>query len=720
MWPSPKAAELSFTIVREFLPVKNEWTQGLNPEQREAAMHSAGPLLILAGAGSGKTTVLVSRTGNLLESGAATAAEICVLTFTTKAAKELKNRVGKKIGSRADALWTGTFHSFGLRLLRKYHDLAGLPSGFGVIDQSDSQEILKDLAKSIRNTAKDSFKVDKLLTVINEMRATGRRSAKNEADEYDVMAEVLLPKYLKRLELLGVVDFEGLLIKPLELFKSEPRVLTAMQNAFKFVMVDEFQDTNVTQFNLVRGLVESHRNIAVVGDDDQSIYGWRGACVSNILDFPKHFDGCRVVRLERNYRSTPAIINVANEVIAKNTTRHGKVLRADPDAEIGHTPEIFAYDNDDLESEEVATHIRYFLDRGYKYSDIAVLYRSNGQGALIEAQLRRNQIPYAITGGTGFFDRKETKDVLAYLRSAITPNEVAFRRIINTPARGIGDTTIERLTAHARAIGFKFHVAARKWREAGVQEKAGEQIDGLFKLLDRLPHDLLKPDYVSPAANPFGALGAEAGGRKTVGENLLLKLREIGYRDLIMQSSKEPFAAEKKWGVVEIFARVLDSFVEKGGRSEKTIHEFADAMELRDASDEETDDTAADALGKVQLLTLHACKGLEFPVVIFVGCEEDLLPHRTLGSDVSEERRLFYVGVTRAKERLILTRAKTRKRFGRMQPVAPSRFLLEIPQHLVSTFDTGFRPVGESQRKNLLADLFKKIDTTAPSQKVER
>lgn len=676
-----------------------DWTQGLNPEQREAVLHTAGPLLILAGAGSGKTTVLVSRTGYILQSTDVQPSEICVLTFTTKAARELKARVSSKIGPRARELWTGTFHSFGLKTLRKYHKAVGLPSGFGVIDQGDSQEIIKELMSNMRDSARNSgYKVDKLLSIINEWRSSGRRMPQNEADDYEVIAQILLPKYLRRLETLGVVDFEGLLLKPVELFKNDPRILEEVRARFKHVMVDEFQDTNVTQFQLVRALVDGHRNIAVVGDDDQSIYGWRGACVSNILDFPKFFDGCRVIRLERNYRSTPAILSVANEVIAKNTNRHGKMLRSDPSAEPGEKPEVFAYDNDDVESEEVASQIGFFMNRDYKPGDIAVLYRSNGQGGMIEAQLRRAQIPYSITGGTGFFDRKETKDILAYLRCAINPNEIAFRRIFNVPTRGIGETTVERIEQHAQAIGFKFHVAARNWKNAGVQDKIGEHIEGLFKILDHLPDELLGGD---PA--------------RSVGENLLNKFLRMGYRDYLRQTCKDDAALSKRWAVIEIFARVLDGFVAKGARDEKTLMEFVDAMELRDTGENEEE---SERESKVQLLTLHACKGLEFPVVIFVGCEEDLIPHRTLGSDVAEERRLFYVGVTRAKEHLVLTRARARKRYGQFVPSAPSRFLLEIPEHMLKSFETGFRPVGESERKNLMADLFKKLEASAEKQKL--
>ena len=273
--------------------------------------------------------------------------------------------------------------------------------------------------------------------------------------------------------------------------------------------------------------------------------------------------------------------------------------------------------------------------------------------------------------------------------------------MINSPSRGIGETTIERIEKHALAIGFKFHVAARNWKKAGeISDKLGENIDKFFKILDNLPEIILRRDIT-----------------KSVGAILLEELRAMGYRDHLMQTCKDLQTLEKKWAILEIFARVLDSFVDKGGRTEKTLHEFIDAMELRDAGE---DPDEKDKTPKVQLLTLHACKGLEFPVVIFIGVEEDLLPHRTLGSDVSEERRLFYVGVTRAKQRLVMTRAKDRKRFGKWQPVAASRFLLEIPPSMVTTFDSGFRPVAEAERKNMLADLLKKLDVTAEKQKVSK
>ena len=295
--------------------------------------------------------------------------------------------------------------------------------------------------------------------------------------------EWLLPRYLKRLELLGMVDFDSLILKPIELMEQHPHVCEAIRTSFEQVMVDEFQDTNHMQMRLIKMLVAPHRNLAVVGDDDQSIYGWRGAVISNILNFPKVYHGCKVVRLERNYRSTPAILSVANSVIAKNNQRHAKVLRASEHVEAGQAPELFVYDNENEEAENVGSEIAALIRQGFAKKNIAVLYRSNSQGALLEAELRRQQIPYLMSGGTAFFDRKETRDILAYLRCAFKPNEVAFRRIVNTPSRGIGEKTIELLTHYAATKHISFVEAARAWHSAGVDERAGASLEELFQFL---------------------------------------------------------------------------------------------------------------------------------------------------------------------------------------------------------------------------------------------
>jgi DNA helicase-2/ATP-dependent DNA helicase PcrA len=665
------------------------WTQGLNPEQVKAVGHNQGPLLILAGAGSGKTTVLVSRTGRMIAEGVARPEQMCVLTFTNKAARELKHRVSQKIGDRAKGLWAGTFHSFGLRLLRTYHKEAGLPSQFGVIDQGDSQSILRELMKDVKVTGKDKFDLEVVLEVINERRVRGRE--KQEAwDEYHELAEVLFPKFIKKMELLGVVDFESLLLKPIELFRDHPEILEKIQTQFQYMMVDEFQDTNDVQMKLIEKMVQKHRNICVVGDDDQSIYGWRGARISNILDFPKNFAPCEVIRLERNYRSSPTIVRAANELISKNQHRHGKVLRAEGKFQHQELPESFTLPNEEEEAQFIVREIRNWLSLGYKYEDIAILYRSNSQGGLVEGHMRPNQIPYSVSGGTAFFDRKEIKDILAYLRFSLAPNDVALRRIINTPPRGIGDSTVEKINAYSIEQKISFLKACADWQKVEIPAKAGEALTHLFSLLRELPHRLMDP---------------QAPG--TPGERLLKFLLEIEYKAFLQSTSKDPQAGDKKWMLVEIFSRVLDSFAKKGGVSEQTLREFIDAMELRDDVNEDED------RNKVSLMTLHACKGLEFPCVMIIGVEEDLIPHKTLGTNVDEERRLFYVGLTRAKERLVLTRCQLRTRYGTQKPVSPSRFLLEIPPDALKDHKGEFRPVTAVQREDLLAGFLAGLDSKA-------
>ncbi|HWU44589.1 MAG TPA: UvrD-helicase domain-containing protein [Bdellovibrio sp.] len=663
------------------------WLSGLNPEQQKAVLHNYGPLLILAGAGSGKTTVLVSRTGRLISERVAQAQEICVLTFTNKAARELKHRVSLKLGSAGHGLWAGTFHSFGLQILRRFHKHAGLSPYFGIVDQTDCNAVLKELIKDVKNSTKDKFDLDKILAMINDRR-TGIAPANEAFDEYHEMVEILAPKFSKRLEHLGVVDFEGLLIKPIQLFKEHPEILEKVQNQFSQVMVDEFQDTNRLQMDLIDHLVRSHNNISVVGDDDQSIYGWRGAEVKNILNSPQEFKNCEVIKLERNYRSSAEILAVANAAISKNKNRHGKVLKAQAAQTTGDLPEVFILDREEDECEFVVSEILYFQRQGFKLKDFAVLYRSNTQGGLIESSLRRAGIQYNISGGTSIFDRKEIKDLMAYLKQSLAPNEVSLRRIINTPPRGIGDTTLEKLTAHSQAKRISFQEACRQWKEAEVQEKAGEAIDSLLKFLDELPKKIL--DY---------NIGSSPGAK------MVEIFAEIGYRGYVYSTAADPTGAEKKWMVVEILGRILDSYLGRRSYDVENIKSFVDAMLLRDDLNEDQDDK-----DKVQLMTLHASKGLEFPIVILAGLEEDLLPHKNLGSDIDEERRLFYVGVTRAKNRLVMSRCQQRKKNGVVRPSTPSRFLLEIPKDLYKEFPLGARPVSGQERDDLVASFLSKLD----------
>lgn len=657
------------------------WLQNLNPEQQAAVSHSYGPLLILAGAGSGKTTVLVSRTGRLIAEKLTTPDRVCVLTFTNKAANELKHRVAKKLGDKAKKVWAGTFHGFGLQMLKEHWEEANLPKKFGVIDGNDALAILKDLVRDHHAYEKERFALEKVMEKVNTFRQTGKESSLDETIE-SAMAVVLAPKFVRKLRLLGVVDFEELLLRPLKLMQKNQIIREKMQSRFDFVMVDEFQDTNATQMLLIDQLSARNRNIAVVGDDDQSIYGWRGAEVQNILGFPKRYKDCEVVRLERNYRSSGKILDLANSIIANNKTRHAKVLIPGKQSP-GEIPEMFVYDNENDEVEQVVSELFEFRKKGYRWKDMAILYRSNSQGGLMEGGLRRAQIPYKLTGGTALFDRKEAKDALAFIRSSVYPNEIAFRRIINLPAKGIGEKTLEAIEAVPAKVDF--FRKTKIWAKANPNEHAAQSILELFEFLEEMKTELVvsKDDA------------------ETVLTRLLTK---NGYRNYVDQCYRDAQAGEKRWISVQIVGRILDGMFAKHGRSVGTLEKFIELMELRDTGEE--DDPNRD---EVQMMTLHACKGLEFPLVFLLGLEEDLLPHARLGQDVDEERRLFYVGVTRAQKHLILTRVKQRKRYGRFLAVAPSRFLLEIARGLYIEHESA-RPLEEGQRESMLKDLMAKLD----------
>lgn len=666
------------------------WLESLNPEQRAAVSHNHGPLLILAGAGSGKTTVLVSRTGRLIAEKLTCPERVCVLTFTNKAANELKLRVTKKLGTTAEKVWAGTFHGFGLRFLKEHWKEAKLPAKFGVIDGSDAQAIIKDLLRDNRAMEKEAFKVENLIARIAQHRITGGKADSNDNTIESAMAHVLTPKYVQRLRQLGVVDFEDLLLRPLKMMRESDELKNKLQARYDFLMVDEFQDTNATQMMLVDQLTASHRNIAVVGDDDQSIYGWRGAEIRNILDFPKRYSNCNVIRLERNYRSSSSILSLANAIIAANKDRHTKVLKPALN-QVGKKPELFIYENEEAEVDQLVNELTDLKRNGHHWRDIAILYRSNSQGGLVEGGLRRAQIPYKISGGTALFDRKEAKDILAFLRCALYPNEVSFRRIINLPARGVGDKALEAIEAIARTTAF--HEKARTWAQQNSSEKAAEGILALFSFLEELKKQVC-----------HSKISAE--------EIFNIEFRKLGYREVVNQSCRDPKSADSRWLIVTIVGRILDGMFTRHGRSLDTLEMFVDCMSLRDPASE-----ADENKDEVQMMTLHACKGLEFPIVFLIGIEENLLPHAKLGQNTDEERRLFYVGVTRAQKHLILTRVEQRKRHGRLQLAAPSRFLLELNPDLFVEHQGG-RPLESGKRESMLADLMAKLNKNIANREV--
>ena len=684
-WLTPREEVGTFPSFQGVATVSSKWVEGLNPEQAEAALHDEGPLLILAGAGSGKTTVLVARAGRLVDTKVVEAKRLCILTFTNKAARELKSRVVAKLGVSAKGIFAGTFHSFGMQLLREHYKAARLPKDFGILDQSDAGSIVKELLRDFNCMGKKAFDSETILSTLGQFREQGRTDAKKD-EEYEAAVEWLLPRYLKRLEHLGMVDFDGLLLQPLALMDEVAEIRLQIQQAYGQVMVDEFQDTNLLQMRFLKALVENHRNLSVVGDDDQSIYGWRGACVRNILDFPKMYSGSKVVRLERNYRSSPSILQLANSIISKNTQRHTKTLKAQKNNDSGTLPQLYVYENEDEEAEYTVLDILHLIAEGANRRDIAVLYRSNGQGAVLEAELRKHQIPYLLSGGTAFFDRRETRDVLAYLRCGLKPNEIALRRVLNVPNRGIGDATMDALTEFSRSRNRTFLDALRSWRDAGVEERAGKSIESFLQLTQELVPEILKP------------------GPTTAGQRLIAWFAANGYKSFIDKNAPNAMVAAKRWRILEMFSGILDKFIATGGSTREALKDFLDAMELRDALDEKKENE-----DRVQLMTLHACKGLEFPTVFLVGVEEDLIPHKVLGTDVSEERRLFYVGITRAETKLVLSRACRRRRHGKWAECAPSRFLLEIPAGFMKEH-SGPRPLREGHRKSMVAQLFEKLD----------
>lgn len=661
----------------------SHWHQNLNPEQIDAVSHTDGPLLILAGAGSGKTTVLVSRTGRIIDEKLTRPERICVLTFTNKAAQELKHRVAKKIGKAADKVWSGTFHGFGLQFLKEHWKEAELPKKFGVIDGNDGQAILKDLCKEHKAYEKSQFNIELLMNKISYFRQHGKDQASDNSIE-SAVSIILAPKYVRRLRDLGVVDFEELLLRPLQMMKTNEKIGKKMKERFDYIMVDEFQDTNLIQMDLIDQISVLHRNIAVVGDDDQSIYGWRGAEIQNILGFPKRYKNCKVIRLERNYRSSEKILNLANSIIASNKNRHTKVLRPGKQG-VGETPELFVFENEEMEVDQIVSELSAFRQKGYRWKDMAVLYRSNSQGGLIEGGMRRSQIPYKITGGTALFDRKEAKDVMAFIRSSIYPTEVSFRRIINLPARGIGGKTIEAIEA-TLPENSDFFKKAKTWAKQNPEENAAHSVNSVFLFLDRLKHELVHSVNCAEMV-------------------LDKELGDLGYRRYVTESYRDPKAADGRWLCVNILGRILDGMFSRHGRSLETLEMFVDCMELRDPGADEDGDIA----DEVQMMTLHACKGLEFPLVFLLGLEEDLLPHAKLGHNTDEERRLFYVGVTRAQKHLVLSRVRARKRYGSLRPVAPSRFLLELNPNLYHEMSNG-RPLQSGMRESLLKDLFSKLD----------
>ena len=690
----------------------------LNPPQREAASHGGGPILVLAGAGSGKTRVITFRIAHLLEQGIPPTA-ICAMTFTNKAAEEMRERIGHLLQDKHTArqLTIGTFHALGLNMLRSERKALGLPRGFVIYDQSDQMGALREALRHTKDMSRDGerrFDVKSILSRISLAKNAFVAPADytgNPADDYDRITSEVYPKYQEMLRACAAFDFDDLIVEPVRLIEKDAGVRERWGGKFRYVMVDEFQDTNAAQLRMVNALVAQHGNLCVVGDDDQSIYSWRGADPTNILRFAELYPGAKVVKLEQNYRSTKTILHAANTVIANNKLRHGKQLWSQHDAGALITHAVAVTPED--EAKWVAAEIRKLNKDGRPWDSIAVMYRSNIQAKILEEELRTASVPYVMYGGQQFFERKEVKDLIAYLRVALNPkDELALRRIINYPARGIGATTVERLVAAAQAKHATLWDACK-----GALTGTGT-LPGMGPMLSSDDDDPLGPGPQVDVESLRGAarngiielihvvseLGAsiESGGDIVTATKALIE--DIKLYDDLRHAAGSMSAAQRRIDNVEGLLGSLQRFSDKG-RGREQLAEYLRMLSLE--SKDEKDDPA----GKVILTTLHGSKGLEFPVCFMVGLEEELLPHlRTLqpqatdptaldgdhATDISEERRLAYVGITRAQKKLYLTRACTRVTRGRAVPRMPSRFLLEIPEDLLEVID-----ISELQREQV-------------------
>ena len=649
----------------------------LNPPQREAAGHGGGPILVLAGAGSGKTRVITFRIAHLLAQGVPARA-ICAVTFTNKAAEEMRERIGHLLGDKQTAgeLTIGTFHALGLSILRQERKALGLPRGFAIYDQSDQLGAIREAMRHIHDGDRryDAKAILTRISLAKNAFVAPDEYEGNPADDYDAMTAQVYPKYQETLRSCAAFDFDDLIVEPVRLFQRDADVRERWSSRFHYVMVDEFQDTNKAQLRMVKSLVEKHGNLCVVGDDDQSIYSWRGADPSNILRFDRVFPGAKVVKLEQNYRSTKNVLAAANAVIANNKDRHGKTLwsQLGEGERITHAVAATAED----EARWVAREIRTLQKDGRRWSDIAILYRSNMQSKILEEELRAAEVPYVMYGGQQFFERKEVKDVIAYLRVALNPrDELALRRVINYPSRGIGATTIEKLVLASQAQHRTLWDTLRVADNAGVHGSARQAIADFMQIIERT------------------AAGFEAG--VDVVSTTKSLIEDIRLYDDLRAASPSMSAAQRRIDNVQGLLNSLERWA-KRGKGARELAEYLRQLSLDTSSDEKHDDSGE----KVVLTTLHGAKGLEFPVCFMIGLEEELLPHiRTLqpqatdvidadhATDISEERRLCYVGITRAQRKLYLTRACTRVSRGRSVPRTPSRFLLEIPDELLEIRD---------------------------------
>ncbi|MEZ6015304.1 MAG: UvrD-helicase domain-containing protein [Planctomycetota bacterium] len=639
-------------------PTTSKLIQGLNPEQADAVRATEGPVLVLAGAGTGKTRVITYRIAHLLEKRVQAEA-ILAMTFTNKAAGEMRERIEHLVGKRvAGGLTVGTFHSFCLHTLREFAAELGWADGFTIADASDQLAVLKGCLRELHipEARIKPADIQSRISLGKNRLEDPARMLENAVDDNDEIVARTWLKYKEHLARSRRLDFDDLLVEMLRLLMDKQKVLDEMHRRYRYLLVDEYQDTNGVQYEIVRRIAGKDKNLCVVGDDDQSIYGWRGADISKILAFEKHFPGAKVVRLETNYRSTNQVLNAANRLIEHNPTRHKKTLRS----AFGDGEQLMAVTmrDESVEAEKIVAEIKRINETGVSYSDFAVLFRTATQARPMEAELRMKQVPYVLVGGMSFFDRKEVRDVLAYLRLAANPkDESSLLRIINSPPRGVGKTTIDRVLEFATEQGISAADAFERAAEIeGINMKAVEAVESLR---ERLRH--VRKLY--PHGEDLVAFAQRV-------------VEEVAYKDEVKRLYTEEAEFEKRWNGVEEVFNFAQNYVKK--RKRPGLIGFLNELSLS-ATDTDSPDDAARRQA-VTLMSLHASKGLEYPRVFLIGLEEGNLPHHkcSSGDGIEEERRLAYVGVTRAQRGLTLSWCTERARGGQKVQRHPSRFLLEI------------------------------------------
>ena len=641
----------------------------LNPQQQAAVEHIGSPLLVLAGAGSGKTRVITQKIAWLIRNAKVDAKNIAAITFTNKASREMKKRVSELLSAdEARGLTVSTFHNLGLNIIRKEYKTLGYKAGFTIFDSQDSSTILKELTMNEVAQDDNTDENEDVRWIISRWKndfITPQKAFEIATSAHEVHAAKLYRAYQRQLKAYNGIDFDDLILLPLQLFKEHPEILKNWQNKLRFLLVDEYQDTNTCQYEMVKLLAGVRKELTVVGDDDQSIYAWRGAKPENIAQLQLDYPNLKVVKLEQNYRSTSRILESANALIANNTHLFEKSLWSALGE--GEKIRIIPCKNGEHEIETVIGEIMKFNFRDKaNYQDMAILYRSNHQSRLFERYLRSNNIAYKISGGTSFFERAEVKDILAYLRLICnSADDAAFLRVINTPKRSIGASTLEKLGNYANERQISLFTASQEMGFAQrVSSKAGARVQGFIYWIK----ELMQAEH------------------ETAPHHLVEKIvTEIDYQDwLLNTSSSEKLAERRMENVTEIIDWTRRLF--EDGEGKETLAEIIAHMCLMDLLERNQEEEEENA---ISLMTMHTAKGLEFPYVFMIGIEEDTLPHANSQEDdaLEEERRLAYVGITRAQRHLCITFAKNRMRFGEKVECEPSRFLEELPEEHIEWAD---------------------------------